>query len=317
MARLTTYAHARMPHFSTAPTPSYVTLPDLPAPRPSLLDFLVERFPKVGREVWQARLLSGKITDDAGQPLTSTTPYRPHARLRYFREVPQEPQIPFQAEILFEHDHLLVACKPHFLPVTPAGPYVNQCLLYRLKAQTGLDDLVPVHRIDRETAGLVLFSKQKATRGAYHNLFESGQARKVYEAVTTLPNVPETREWRLRTRIARGDPWFRVQHAAGPPNADTRIVLLDRNERLAYLRLEPRTGKQHQLRLHVTLLGAQILYDRYYPVLTAKRPDDFARPLQLIARSLAFVDPVTRRSHEFHSPRCLARDFRKGDRPIS
>ncbi len=245
--------------------------------------------------------------------MTAETPYQPHRRLHYFREVAAEPDIPFEAEILFEDEHLLVACKPHFLPVTPAGPYVNQCLLYRLKAVTGLDDLVPIHRIDRETAGIVLFSKQKATRGAYHDLFQSGQVRKVYEAVTTLPDNPEPGQWLLQTRIVRGEPWFRVQHATGTPNAVTRIVLLDRNERVAYLRLEPQTGKQHQLRLHVTCIGAQILYDRYYPLLTPKRPDDFARPLQLLARSVFFIDPVTQQPVEFQSMRQLAWDFRSHD----
>ena len=296
---------------SIAPTPSYVTLPDIPLPYPSILDFLDQRFPKVGRDVWQTRLTAGKVTDNAGRRVTEETPYQPHVRLQYFREVSAEPDIPFEADTLFENDHLLVTCKPHFLPVTPAGPYVNQCLLYRLKAATGIDDLVPIHRIDRETAGIVLFSKRKTTRGAYHDLFQGGHVRKVYEAVTTLPENPELGEWLLHTRIVRGDPWFRMQHVEGPTNAATRIVLLDRNTQVAYLRLEPRTGKQHQLRLHVTRIGAQILYDRYYPILTPKRPDDFARPLQLLARSVTFVDPITQQPLEFQSTRRLAWDFRE------
>jgi tRNA pseudouridine32 synthase/23S rRNA pseudouridine746 synthase len=115
----------------------------------------------------------------------------------------------------------------------------------------------------------------------------------------------------------QGEPWFRVHHVSGTPNAVSRIVLLDRNERLAYLRLEPRTGKQHQLRLHVTLIGAQILYDRYYPILTPKRPDDFARPLQLLARSVAFVDPITQQPFTFCSTRQLAWDFRSGGIQVS
>lgn len=300
---------------STAPIPSYVTLPDCLPPYPSVLDFLDRRFPKVGRDVWQARLAAGKVTEDAGAPVTADTPYQPNLRLGYFREVPEEPDIPFEAQIIFQNDHLLVACKPHFLPVTPAGPYVNQCLLYRLKAETDLNDLVPIHRIDRETAGIVLFSKQKATRGVYHDLFQFGQARKVYEAITTLPDHPEQREWLLQTRIVRGNPWFRVRHAEGPVNAITKIVLLDRNERFAYLRLEPHTGKQHQLRLHVTLIGAQILYDRYYPVLTPKRPDDFTRPLQLLAKSVAFIDPVSGQPMEFRSTRQL-RGLAQCDDPV-
>ncbi|MBD3309358.1 pseudouridine synthase [candidate division KSB3 bacterium] len=288
-----------------APQASYVTLPECARPYPTLLEFLERRFPKVGREVWQARLEQGKITDDAGRPLTPETPYQPHRRLCYYREVEREPQIPFAAHILFRNAHLLVACKPHFLPVTPAGPYVTQCLLYRLQAQTGLTDLVPVHRLDRETAGLVLFSTQKHTRGRYHQLFESGRVRKVYEAVTTLPEQAEQGEWQVESRIVPGQPWFRMRQTDGPVNARTHITLVARTDCHAYLRLIPATGKQHQLRLHVTRLGAQILHDRLYPVLQPKRPDDFAHPLQLLAKELHFVDPLTEQPLSFVSPRTL------------
>jgi tRNA pseudouridine32 synthase/23S rRNA pseudouridine746 synthase len=145
-----------MPEFSTAPTPSYVALPDCQKPYPTILDFLDRRFPKLGRAVWQARLEQGKITDDLGNIIDCHSPYQPTLRLRYFREVEKEPKIPFQETILFQNEQFLMVDKPHFLPVTPAGPYVNQCLLYRLRAATGIQELVPVHRIDRETAGLVM-----------------------------------------------------------------------------------------------------------------------------------------------------------------
>lgn len=290
---------------STAPYPSYVTLPDCPPPYPGILDFLTVRFPKVGREVWQARLEAGKILNDQGHAISAKTPYTPHTRLRYYREVEQEPCIPFQEQIVFQNEHLLVACKPHFLPVTPSGPYVNECLLYRLKRKTGLDDIVPIHRIDRETEGLVMFSINKATRGIYHELFTSGQIRKVYEAVTTLPDDLNRREWLFKSRIVRGEPWFRVKHAPGPVNAITKVSLIEHNASHAYLRLEPCTGKQHQLRLHLTLLGCHILHDRYYPQLQPKQPDDYARPLQLLAKELDFRDPLTQYSMRFRSTRTL------------
>lgn len=298
-----------MKTFSTAPTPSYVTLPKCEPPYPSLLQFFEQRFPKVGRSVWLERIKAGKVMDDAGHPVTLETPYCPHVRLHYYREVEQEPEIPFEASILFCNEHLLVACKPHFLPVTPAGPYVNQCLLYRLKAETGIDDLVPIHRIDRETAGIVLFSVQKATRGMYHELFSAGDVRKVYEAIATLPHDHEQQEWLVRSRIVQGEPWFRMKQVEGPVNAITRIRLLDKNDRFAYFQLEPVTGKQHQLRLHLTLLGSQILHDRYYPELQPKQPDDFIRPLQLLAKTVTFTDPVTQKPMEFQTTRMLAWEY--------
>jgi tRNA pseudouridine32 synthase/23S rRNA pseudouridine746 synthase len=298
--------------FSKAPNPSYVTLPKCEPPYPSLLDFLDKKFAKVGREVWRARIEAGKVTDDDGCPVTLDTPYKPNMRLRYYREVEREPEIPFKEKILFQNDHLLVACKPHFLPVTPAGPYVNQCLLYRLQAKTGIDDIVPIHRIDRETAGIVLFSVNKKTRGLYHDLFSSGHAGKVYEAIATLPNDLDRQEWLVKSRIVPGKPWFRMKHAEGPINAITKIRLLDKSDYYAYFRLEPLTGKQHQLRLHLNLLGCQILNDRYYPVLQPKRDDDFTRPLQLLAKTLRFTDPITQKIMESRSMRELFWENLKG-----
>lgn len=294
---------------STAPNPSYITLPERERPYPSLLDFLDSRFTKVGREVWRARIEAGKITDDAGCAVTLDTPYRPHTRLRYYREVEREPEIPFEEEILFRNEHLLVACKPHFLPVTPAGPYVNQCLLYRLKTKTGIEELVPIHRIDRETAGIVMFSVNRETRGVYHDLFSSGRARKVYEAVATLPNDADRQAWLIKSRIVPGEPWFRMKHVEGQVNAITNIWLVDKNDYRAYVRLQPLTGKQHQLRLHLSLIGSQILHDRYYPVLQPKSDDDFTRPLQLLAKELRFIDPVSQTPMEFRSRRELSYKF--------
>ena len=290
---------------STAPNPSYVTLPEQGLPYPSLLDFLDQRFPKIGREVWQERLEQGKIIDDWENIITPDTPYQPHLRLRYFREVEQEPEIPFHEHILFHNEHFLIVDKPHFLPVTPAGPYVNQCLLYRLKTATGIDELVPVHRIDRETAGLVMFSVNKERRGVYHDLFSSAKVHKIYEAVATLPNDPGREAWQIRNRIVRGEPWFRVKHVEGEVNAISHILLLECHEQYGYFRLEPLTGKQHQLRLHLSLIGSQILHDRYYPKLQPKRPDDFSRPLQLLAKALRFVDPLSKKVMEFRSTRKL------------
>jgi tRNA pseudouridine32 synthase/23S rRNA pseudouridine746 synthase len=294
-----------MKPFSKAPSPSYVTLPECEPPYPSLLDFLDKRFKKVGCDVWRARIEAGKVTDDNAHPVTLDTPYRPNMRLRYYREVEYEPEIPFEEQIVFQNDHLLVACKPHFLPVTPSGPYVNQCLLYRLKTSTGIKDLAPLHRIDRETAGIVLFSMNKRTRGLYHSLFSSGQIRKIYEAIATLPKESDRQEWLVKSRIVPGDPWFRMKHAEGQINAVTKIHLLDKNDCHAYFRLEPLTGKQHQLRLHLNLIGCKILNDRFYPKLQPKSDDDFAHPLQLLAKELFFIDPISQKAMKFHSTRQL------------
>ena len=294
-----------------APNQSYVALPQCDPPYPALLDFLTQRFPKIDREIWRARIEAGKVTDDKGQPVTLETPYRPSTRLRYYREEAQEPEIPFQETIVFRNEHLLVACKPHFLPVTPAGPYVTQTLLARLIKKTGIADLIPIHRIDRETAGLVMFSTNKATRGVYPALFKNRQVQKVYEAIALLPENLAQQEWFVESRIVPGEPWFLMQQVPGPANALTKIRLIERNDRYGYFRLEPVTGKQHQLRLHMLLIGCPILHDHCYPVLQPLNREDFSRPLQLLAKEIRFVDPLSQQPLEFQATRTLAWERRQ------
>ena len=287
---------------STAPTPSYITLPRLEKPLPSLLDFLERKFPFVGRDVWLHRLECGKISDESGQVVTLATPYRINARLRYFREVENEQPIPFQETILFHNDSILIADKPHFLPVTPGGSYVNECLLHRLKRRTGLQHLVPAHRLDRETAGLVLFTCQEHNRRPWFDLFRFGDIDKSYEAIATLPDLPEQQQWLIESRIERGEPWVRHKNAEGLINARSRIRLLEVRGELARFALEPITGKTHQLRLHLGLIGSHIIGDRLYPEYRPpENPPNYDNPLQLLAKSLSFTDPVSGEPHRFES----------------
>ncbi|GAK50302.1 hypothetical protein U14_01530 [Candidatus Moduliflexus flocculans] len=292
-------------NYSIAPVPSYVTLPICRPPYPALLDFFAQRFPNVGRDVWRERLESGKITTDAGDIVTPNTPYLPNARLRYYREVVAEPAIPFEERILFRNEHLLVVCKPHFLPVTPAGAYVNECLLYRLRRAFGLSEIAPLHRLDRETAGVVMFSINASSCAQYNALFHSGAVCKVYEAIASLPDDSDRTEWEIENRLVQGEPWFRTKVVDGAVNAISNITLVERRGEYGLFRLEPRTGKQHQLRVHLMLIGSHILHDRYYPELQPKQPDDFARPLQLLAKELHFTDPVSGEPMRFVSSRTL------------
>jgi len=287
---------------STAPTPSHITLPKVEKPFPSLLDFLDRRFPNVDRSVWWHRLTSGKITDERGQVVTLDTPYRINARLRYFREIPHEPVIPFEERVLYRDDRILVADKPHFLPVTPSGNYVNECLLHRLRRRTGNHDLVPVHRLDRDTAGLVLFTVRKESRHPYFDLFRYERIHKQYEAIATPPNDPSRIEWEIESRIERGEPWLRFANVPGEINARSTIRLLESRGRQVKFGLVPHTGKTHQLRLHLGLIGSQILNDRFYPEFIPPGDEpDYSQPLQLLARSLAFTDPVSGQQLQFES----------------
>jgi tRNA pseudouridine32 synthase / 23S rRNA pseudouridine746 synthase len=282
-------------------TPSTVTMPAAGKPYPSILEFLTRRFPNIGSRCWQQRISAGKVLDEEHAPITADTKYLPHNRLHYFREVDQERLIPFTETILFQNDHLLVACKPHFLPVIPGGGYVNECLLNRLRMKTGNLDLVPLHRIDRETAGIVMFSVDRTTRGLYSRLFANGLVDKSYQALAECSHDQEKRGWTVENRIVKGEPWFRMRTAPGEPNSRSKIRLLDVNGTVARFDLFPITGKTHQLRIHMSGLGFRILNDRYYPDLQPEQADDFEKPLRLVAKSVRFRDPISGTTMEFCS----------------
>jgi tRNA pseudouridine32 synthase/23S rRNA pseudouridine746 synthase len=284
---------------------STVTMPAAERPYPSILEFLTRRFPRVGSRCWQQRIHDGKVLDAAHSPITTATEYLPHKILHYFREVEQERLIPFTEKIIFQNDHLLVACKPHFLPVIPGGGYVNECLLNRLRSTTDNRDLVPLHRIDRETAGIVMFSANRTSRGLYGRLFADGRIEKTYQALAVVGHAPETTEWTVENRIVKGDPWFRMSVVPGQPNSRSRIRLSDVNGTIARFDLFPVTGKTHQLRIHMSGLGFRILNDRYYPDLQPEQADDFENPLRLVARTVRFRDPLSGREMEFSSERKL------------
>jgi tRNA pseudouridine32 synthase/23S rRNA pseudouridine746 synthase len=280
-------------------------MPESGQPYPSILAFLCGRFPAIPPQEWAQRIADGKVLDEDYRPVTAETPYTPSRRIFYFREVSSERRIPFAEKILFVDDQILVACKPHFLPVTPGGRYVDECLLNRLRRSTGITDLAPLHRIDRETAGLVLFSVNRRNRGMYGRLFAEGKVEKSYGAIAECRPRQETASWNVEDRIERGEPWFRMKTVPGVVNSRSTIELVEVRGTQARFILRPHTGKTHQLRLHMSGLGFGILNDRYYPELQAEREDDFQRPLQLVAASLRFKDPLSGREREFTSGRML------------
>ncbi len=281
-----------------------------PGPWATVLDCLCARFPAIAREVWIARFARGLVLDAAGAALAVDVPYRCGAEVGYFREVVDEPAIPFEETILHADVDLVVADKPHFLPVMPAGRFVRETLLARLVRRLGNPDLVPLHRIDRDTAGLVLFSANPATRAAYQDLFRLRRIDKGYEAMAPALLALERESVLVRrSRLVRGEPFFRMREAAadeaGAANSETRVEVLERGEAGWRYALTPVTGRKHQLRVHMAALGAPILDDPLYPVLRERADDDYSRPLQLLAKSLAFVDPLSGRARRFDSGRRL------------
>lgn len=281
--------------------PSCVALP--PGGWATVLDFLAERFPMVSRGDWQARMAAGRVVAGDGSLLDAHTAYRKDLRVWYYREWADEAPVPFQETVLFQDEQLVVADKPHFLPVMPSGRHVRETLLVRLKRRLGLDTLVPIHRIDRETAGLVVFSVQPATRGAYQRLFAERAVRKQYEAMVHWP-PPHPLPAVYRSRLA--DVFMRSETVPGEPNSETAIAVREVRGDVALLDLAPHTGRKHQLRAHCEALGVPIVGDGIYPVLRPQGADDWQNPLRLLARGIAFDDPVTGQPRQFRSTLALA-----------
>ena len=296
----------------TPELPSWVVLPNLVANGEAqvwqnVLDFFVQRFPFVSTAIWRQRFDAGLVRDKAGRAVAGSLPFAALAgqKLSYFRVVDAELEIPFHEQIIFEDERIVVADKPHFLPVQPAGRYLAQTLLSRLQKRLKLPDLTPAHRIDQGTAGLVLLVKQPEWRGAYQKLFREHAIAKTYQAIAPFRAelvFPMLRQ----SRIVEGAHFMQMQEVAGIANSETELDLLERspntNVSWARYQLKPRTGKRHQLRVQMSALGIPIQNDPIYPELLAQ-PDklDFNQPLKLLAKHLAFVDPITGKGRQFES----------------
>jgi tRNA pseudouridine32 synthase/23S rRNA pseudouridine746 synthase len=289
-------------------SPSCVAIPFAkPVPWASVLQFLCERLPVITPAEWAQRLVRGDVLDDDGHPVAPDAPCTPGARLYYWRHIDDETEIPFEEDILFQDEHLLVADKPHFMPVTPGGRTVRHSLMVRLKARTGIDTLNPIHRIDRETAGLVVFNVRPQDRNAYHALFRERVVNKHYEAIAPHrkdTDFPLTRRSRIEEDV---EAFFRMVEVEGEPNSETHIDRLEVRGAWARYALAPHTGKRHQLRVHLNALGLPMAGDQFYPRVRRGpgEPEDFADPLRLLAKAIEFTDPVTGLPRRFESRRSL------------
>ena len=283
--------------------PSYLWLPE--GQWDGLLHFLLERYPDVGEAAWRARLARGEVVDGAGVALHEASPVRRGARIWYYREIEAETTIPFEEQLLFRDEHLVVVDKPHFLPMTPGGRFLQQTLLVRLKDKLGLPQLTPIHRLDRETAGVVIFSHCERTRGTYQSMFQKRSVEKTYEALAPAM-TGRTFPFVYRSRMVEAQEFFRMREEEGEPNSETRVDVIGARAGAVHYRLQPHTGRKHQLRVHMNALGAPIINDGFYPDALPDKGDDFSRPLQLLARSIEFDDPLTGARRRFDSLRELA-----------
>jgi tRNA pseudouridine32 synthase/23S rRNA pseudouridine746 synthase len=284
--------------------PSYLWLQH--GPWPDMISFLRERFSAIPEATWRERMARSEVRNQRGEALLPDTPYCGGDCIFYYRDLDgRETPIPVEEKILHIDDHLVVADKPHFLPVIPTGRFVQQTLLVRLKKATGFEHLTPIHRLDRETAGVIVFSHQPATRGKYQTMFQQRSMHKVYEAIAPL-RVDLPLPLVYRSRVVEDEKFFRMREIEGEPNSETAISLIEAREALGLYKLQPVTGRRHQLRVHMAALGMPLVNDLFYPnAVPAGVADDLDKPLKLLARSLSFIDPLDGSERHFESERSL------------
>jgi tRNA pseudouridine32 synthase / 23S rRNA pseudouridine746 synthase len=276
-----------------------VRLPEDPGGRwATVYDHLAERF---GPERAAGLFRDGRLVAVEG-PVGRAEPYTAGRYLWFHRERTPEVRVPFEVGIVHRDERLVVADKPHFLATTPRGSHAVETAQARLRRELGLPALQPAHRLDRLTAGLVLFVVRPEDRGAYQTLFRDRLVRKEYEAVAPYdPSVELPRT--VRSRIVKVPGVHAAREEEGEPNAETRIGLVERRDGLGRYRLVPLTGRTHQLRVHMNALGLPLLNDPLYPVVREPEPaqEEWGRPLQLLARVLEFTDPVSGEPLRFES----------------
>lgn len=263
----------------------------------SVFAYLCQTFPHISQATWRQRFLTGEVLlydngDYRPLGIDEALAWHKNKILYYYRTVENEVAVPFAHRIIFENERLLVADKPHFLTTAPAGQYAKETLLSRLKDSTNNGELSPIHRLDRQTAGLVVFCKAKRWRGVYQTLFAKQHIQKTYHAIA--PYLDLDYPLTLSLPLCRGVPFYTMQVGGGQINSCTVIELLGVNldQTLALYKLRPTTGKMHQLRVHMTHLGMPIKNDNFYPQVIHKTDDDFSQPLQLLAKTLRFTDPI-------------------------
>ncbi|MFB6425329.1 RluA family pseudouridine synthase [Streptomyces microflavus] len=280
-----------------------VRLPEDPDGAPDTVgEYLVARFGgAIGGDRVAAMLEEGRFVGADGGAVRGDEPYTAGRSLWFHRDFAAEEPVPFPVGVVYRDAHLVIADKPHFLATTPRGRHITETAVARLRRELGLPALQPAHRLDRLTAGLVLFVVRPEERGAYQTLFRDRLVSKEYEAVA--PYDPElVLPTTVRSRIVKERGVLAAREEPGEANSESRVELVERRGGLGRYRLQPATGRTHQLRVHMNALGVPILHDPLYPVVEAEGAvEDFSRPLQLLARRLKFTDPVSGEPRRFES----------------
>ncbi|ORA08015.1 pseudouridine synthase [Mycobacterium arosiense] len=247
----------------------------------------------------RAKVLAGEVVGADGAVIDCGTVLPAGASVYLYRELPDEVPVPFDMPVLHRDEDIVVVDKPHFLATMPRGRHVAQTALVRLRRELELPELSPAHRLDRLTAGVLLFTARREARGAYQTLFSRGLVSKTYLARAAVD--PELELPRVvKSRIIKRRGQLQAVCEPGEPNAETHVELISPD---GLYRLTPRTGRTHQLRLHMAALGIPIEGDTLYPNVIDVAADDFSTPLRLLAQRIEFTDPLSGVRRQFVSRR--------------
>ncbi|PHS15314.1 MAG: pseudouridine synthase [Kangiella sp.] len=272
----------------------------------TIFEYFCSSFPHISHEESLLRFSQGEVRFEDGRIISPNTPFKRDVKIFYYRELPSEIKVPFEEKVIFENERFLIVDKPHFLPVAPSGEYLHETLIVRLRNKLKLDELELCHRLDRETAGLVLVIKKQEYRAKYHRLFSERNITKVYHAISNLPSEYMKFPIVKKSYLEKSTPFYLMQERLNYEGSDSglsesKIELIKIGLQQALYKLTPKTGKKHQLRIHMASVGLPIVNDVFYPKLLNRETHDFSKPLQLLAKSLHFKDPYTGENYCFDS----------------
>ncbi|MGC0362469.1 tRNA pseudouridine32 synthase/23S rRNA pseudouridine746 synthase [Rhodococcus sp. 27YEA15] len=283
--------------------PSRIRQPDT-GPWETTLEYLIDRFPQDEARL-REKVNAGEVVDESGAGIDIRTAFTPRRFVYLYRDPPTEPRVPFEIDVLHRDEDILVVDKPHFLASTPRGRFVVESALVRLRRDLDLPELSPAHRLDRVTAGLLLFTVHQGARRDYQTMFADRTVHKEYEAIARYDATVRT-PMEVSSRIVKERGVLKAREVDGDPNSRSRLELIETAGGFGRYRLIPYTGKTHQLRLHMTSVGLPIHGDNFYPDFYDVAPEDYSNPLRLLSKVLEFTDPRTGERRRFESRRTLS-----------
>lgn len=234
--------------------------------------FIHARIPRLSRTAIQRFIAGGQVRRPSGPLLRASTRVHAGEVVTLMRPAPKEPPVPLRYDVLHQDDALMVVDKPAGLPVHPSASYHRHTLTAVMRTRLGADHgWQMAHRLDRETSGVMVFGRKGASSGVLKRAFAAREVEKRYLAIvhgTVCDSIdidaPLASDPASEVRVKMGV----VPLVAGGAVAQTRVVPLRtatfRGEPVTLVSLRPRTGRQHQLRIHLAHIGHGIVGDKLY-----------------------------------------------------